>query len=175
MIGEKREQLLARIIPFYNGIADIRAIEAGDKDFGCIKPKPDNDFLSRQFVSSGRQCNTWNVRIAFVQSRKLNVFRPEIVPPLRNAMCLIDGKQGNQTTLIELIHQPEKALGQQSFWRDIDEVKIAAHQTPFNFKHRCKIKRGVQKSGTNPCLQQGVDLILHECNQRRNHDTDARP
>ena len=50
MIGEKSEQLLARIVALHHGVADVWAVETGDEDFGGVEAKTGNDLLPRQLV-----------------------------------------------------------------------------------------------------------------------------
>ena len=90
MRAEKFQQLLARIVAFDHGIANIRAVEAGNEDLRRFEPEPLGDLFACHRVGGGGERDARHLRIAFVQLRELDVFGTEIVSPLRNAMRFVD-------------------------------------------------------------------------------------
>jgi hypothetical protein len=77
--------------------------------------------------------------------------------------------------LVREVHQGEKALGQQALGRDVDQVEFVLAQPPLDFRRGGEILRGIEEGGAHAGLQQRVDLVLHQRDQRRDHDADARP
>ncbi len=175
MIGEKSEQLLARIVTLDDGVADVRAIEAGDKDLRRVEPEAGDDLLPRQLVGGGGERDARDVRVALVQFRELDVLGPEVVAPLRHAVRLVDGEQRELAARVELVHQADETVGKQALGRDVHQIELAAHQAAFGVDHRVESERGIEESGAYAGLQQRVDLILHQRDQRRDDDADARP
>ena len=55
--------------------------------------EPGKHFVARRLVGGGGQGDARHARIAFVQRRQLQVFRPKIVAPLRDAVSLVDCEQ----------------------------------------------------------------------------------
>ena len=98
MIGEESEQLLARIVALHHGVADVRAVETGDEDFGGVEAKTGDDLLPRQLVGRRGERDARDVRITFVQLGELDVLGAEIVAPLRHAMRFVNGDQRNRHT-----------------------------------------------------------------------------
>ena len=116
-----------------------------------------------------------NLRVAFVQPRQLDVLGAEIVPPLRYAMRLVDGEQGQSAAGVEPVEQTAEPLAEQALRSHVEEVEFAPHQPPLGVDEGVEILRGVDEGGAHSGLQQGVDLILHERDQRRYDDADAGP
>ena len=118
------EQLRARIVLFDDAIADVRAIEAGDEDPRIVQRQPVDDLVARDGVGGSGERDARHVRKALVQHRQLNIFGPEIVPPLRNAMRFVDGEQADARALEQLLetrrHQP--------FRRDVQQIDLALAQ-----------------------------------------------
>ena len=52
-----------------------------------------DDLLARHLVGGSRQRDAWHVGKAFGEDGQPDIFRAEIVPPLRYAMRLVDREQ----------------------------------------------------------------------------------
>ena len=101
---DETQQLCACLVFIDNGVADIGSIKAGDEYARLIECKPQNDFIARLRISGGGECNAWNIRKAFVKHRQLQIFRAEIMAPLRHAMRLVNGEQRDARLLQKLKH-----------------------------------------------------------------------
>ena len=93
--ADEAQQLLARTVLLDDGVADVRAVEAGEKDARTRQRQPLDDLIARDGIGRGRERDARHVRKALVQHGKLDVLRPEIVPPLRHAVGLVDGEQAD--------------------------------------------------------------------------------
>ena len=98
-----------------------------------------------------------------------DIFRTEIVPPLRHAMRLVDRKQRD----IGLAEQGEAARRQQPLRRDVEQVEIAGEQPPLDFRGFLERQRRVQHRRVDAGLEQARDLVAHQRDQRRDHDAAA--
>ena len=76
-----------------DAVADVRAIEAGDEDARLVETQPLDDVGACRPVRGRGQRDTRHIGKALVQHRELEIFRPEIMSPLRHAMRLVDGEQ----------------------------------------------------------------------------------
>ena len=70
-----------------DGVADVRAVEAGEEDecFAEAEAEADENFVARRLVGGGGERDARHVGIAFVQCRELQVFRPEIMASVRSS------------------------------------------------------------------------------------------
>ena len=146
-------------------ITDVGAVEAGDEYPRSVQIEPGEDFGTRRGVCGGGQRNAGDVRKALVQRRQAQIFRTEIVPPLRHAVRFVDGKQGD-TGLFE---QTLKTRCEQAFRCDIQQLELAGYKLALDLHRRCIVEAGVQKLGGNAQFLQGSNLVLHQRNQRRHH------
>ncbi len=112
---------------------------------------------------------------ALVQHGQLDVLGAEIVAPLRDAVRLVDGEQRDAGACAQhALEQAEKALGQQAFGRDVEQIQLARQQAPLHRRApRPQSERGVEEGGAHAELQQRIDLVLHQRDQRRDDDADA--
>ena len=163
------EYLLATVGFFDDLIMDVGAIERGDELPGVVELQTGDDFIARLLVGGGGQRNARHVRKAFVQHGQLDVFRPEVMPPLRHAMRFVDGKQRN----LRGLEQIEAARRHQALRCDIDQVDAAgAHQALDARRFFVGLGR-IQERGAHAQFGQRIHLILHQCDQRRDDHADA--
>ena len=150
-------------------VADVRAVETRDEAWRIGKPEPGDDLLARHLVGGRRQCDARHVRKAFGDHGQADIFRAEIVPPLRYAMRLVDRKQRD----IGLSKQGQAARRQKPLRRDVEQVEVAGEQPPLDFRGFVERQRRVQHRRIDAGLQQSRDLVAHQRDQRRHHDAAA--
>ncbi|MPM89437.1 hypothetical protein SDC9_136546 [bioreactor metagenome] len=168
--GQESEQLLAGIVLFHHGIADVRTVEAGQEDACFDQPQALQNLVARCLVGGGRQGNARHDRIAFVQGGQLQVFGAEVVPPLRDAVSFVDGEKRQLAGFVEGVEQGQGALEQQAFGRDVDEVEGAREHGLFDGLRFAPVEGRIEAGSLDAELGQGIDLILHQCDQRRDND-----
>ncbi len=108
---------------------------------------------------------------ALVQQRELQVFRAEVVAPLRNAVRLVDGEQRD----LRFFQQLEHARHRQALGRDVEQVEFAGLQGALRFLYLFAAQSRIQKCGADTELLQRRHLVLHQRDQRRDHQRGARP
>ncbi len=101
-------------------------------------------------------------------SGDLEIVGPEIMPPLGDAVGLVDGVQRDG----DFPEEPLKAFRQQALWSDVQQVDRPCQGALFDAARLSRGKAGVQKIGPQAVLSQGHDLVLHQGDQRRHHDAD---
>ncbi len=84
-------------------------------------------------------------------------------------MVWIIGSQSDFAALQKL----HGAFEQQAFGRDVQHVELAMQQALLDIPLRFGPLAGIQERGAHAELQQVVDLILHQRDQRRHDDADA--
>ncbi len=79
------------------------------------------------------------------------------------------------TTRAEASQPFEKAVGHEPLGRHVEQVELAAVQAREHAPRRGGVERRVVEGGPHARCQQGVDLVLHERDERRDDDAHARP
>ena len=101
---------------------------------------------------------------------QLQIIRPEVVPPLADAMRLIDGNQRNADRRQK---RRERSVVQ-PFRRNVDKLVVPMRKAGETAAHLLGIERGIDVGRGNAAPLQSVHLILHERNQGRNHQGRSR-
>ncbi len=117
----------------------------------------------------GREGRDGRVREFVRDPGKCQVIGPEIVAPFGNAVGFVHGKKRN----IQRFEPLDKILRVESLWRDVEQVQFVFSQSGVNFVTFLHRNRAVLRGGPESVCPGGVDLILHQRNERRNHDANA--
>ena len=103
---QKPQQLLPRVPFLRDAVLDIRAVEAADEMAGAPQREALDD-LGASAGGGGRgEGNAGYLGKVLLEQVELQVIGPEIVPPLRDAMGLVNGEQRNG----HLLQQSESAF-----------------------------------------------------------------
>ena len=167
--GQKGEQLAPRLVLDDDAVADIGAVETGDELARILQRQALADFMSGLGIGGGGQRNTRNVGKAIVQDRQAEIFRTEIMTPLRDAMRFVDRKERDATGRKQL----KAAIGEEPLGRHIEQINLACPHRSLDPAGLIETECGVEVFGAHAVFAQGVDLILHQSDQRRNHDAHA--
>ncbi len=106
----------------------------------------------------------------FGDDREADIFGPEIVAPLRDAMRLIDGEQGDPGAA----EHRQAARRDQTFRGDVEKVEFAGEQLPLDLVGFVPRQGGIQHRRLDARFQQARDLVAHQRDQGRDDDTAAR-
>src|SRR5690606_31717255 len=78
-LGEKTEQLLARLLLRHDAIEDVGAVEAGEKTLGIFQMQSLDDLLAGALVRRGGQGDARHLREILGKLAELEVLGTEIV------------------------------------------------------------------------------------------------
>ena len=106
------------------GVADVRPVEARGKDAGVVELQAVDEVVPRLRIGRRRQRHARHAREALLQQRELQIFGPEVMAPLANAMGFVDGKQPDP----DARQKPHEPVADQTFRRHIEKVYLARHQ-----------------------------------------------
>ena len=123
------------------------------------------DLAPGRRVRSGGQRDAGHVGVALVQHRKLEVLGPEIVTPLRDAVRLVDGEEGDAGA----VEEGEGALAHQALRGDVEQVERSRAGVCLDRADFVEGEGRVEVRGSHSRLQKRIHLILHQRDQR-GHD-----
>ena len=171
--AQEGQQLGAGVGLLDDAVADVGPVEAGDEDARVLEAQVGDNFLARRLVGGGRQRDARHVRVALVQDGELEVFRAEVVAPLRDAMRLVDGEEGEAVAL-GLGQQAGEIGRQQPLRRDVEQIQFAVREGALGAVGlHCRLA-GMDAGGAHAGLEQRRHLVLHQRDEGRNHDGRAR-
>ena len=150
-------------------------------DVGTIKPttvatrprkvEDAQDIVACLCIGGCGQSNQRDLRETPTQTAKCGVLGSKVMPPLRDTMGLVDCKQGDSH-----LRQPiEEVLVAQTLRTDIQQIKLTRMQPGQNLPRAIRVLTGVITSSSDTIGPQGIDLVLHQGDQRRDYDANARP
>ena len=143
-------------------VADVGAIETRDETGRIFERQFGHDLLAGTLVCRCRQRDAWYAREAFGQDLELAILGPEVVPPLRHAVRFVDGEQRH----LVLRQHVERAFLHEAFRCDVQKIEGAGCELAFDFVLRLPVQRRVEKRGPDADVEQSVDLVLHQSDQR---------
>ena len=169
LLAYEAQELTSRVDLVDDRVSNVRPIEARDEHPCGLEPEPRDDLHAGLRVGRCGQGDPRHVGKALVQQRELQVFGPEIVPPLRDAMRLVDREQRDLRSLEQL----EAARRRETLRRDVDEVELAGDERALDATRFVRIDGRIERRCAYAELGERGDLILHQRDQRRHDDTGA--
>jgi len=116
---------LGRRIPLIDDlVSDVWPIEARDKLRRVDQTEPLGDLLASQFVRGRGERHARHAGKTLGDDGEPDIFRAEIVSPLRDAMSLVDRKQRDPG----LLEQRKAAWVQQALRRDVEQIEITGDE-----------------------------------------------
>jgi hypothetical protein len=169
---DKAQQLVGDVLFSAIRVADVGAVKAADEMLGRFQLQALDDVGARQRIGGGRQrCAAPG--IALVQHAQRAVFGAEVVSPLAHAMRLVDGEQRQLALGMQVVEQTQKTWRVQPLGRGVEQGDVAALQAQLHLLRLVVAQGGVQIGGADAGLMQRADLVVHERDQRRDHDRHA--
>ena len=160
VIAEERVKLTTLVCLGRHSIANLRAIEAGDETRRAIELQALGDLLAIAHVGCGGERHARHAGKALAQRVQAQVVRAEVVTPLRDAVGLVDGDEGE-------LHPGEPrsvcaTVCEQTFRRDVKKVHIAGAQAFDDVALVPAVEGRVQVFGAQAQFAQCRDLVLHQ-------------
>ena len=152
-----------------DAVGKVRAVEAGDITARLMQLELLDDVGAHAFGGGGGERHHRRFGEKLPQLRDLAVFRPEIVPPLADAMRLVHGQQAHVPAL-QIREEPRQ---HQPLRRDIEQAELAIVQAAQPRPRLGLGNRGIEKGRRNAAGPHPVHLVLHQRDQRRHDDGEA--
>ncbi|GAB1411428.1 hypothetical protein MASR1M97_01640 [Candidatus Desulfobacillus denitrificans] len=172
--AQEGQQLGAGVGLLDDLVADVGTVEAGDEDARAAKLQVGDDFLACRLVGGGGERDARHLGPALVQEAELEVLRAEVVAPLRDAVRLVDGEEGEAVAggLAELVREVGR---EQPLRRDVEQVEFARHEGAAGAVGLLRRLAGMQAGGAHAGFEERRHLVLHQGDQRRDDEGRARP
>ena len=146
-------------------VAQVRAVEARHEHLGPLEVELLHDVPPHPLRRRRRQRQQRRPREHVAKLPQVAVVRPELVPPLGDAMRLVDGDQAHP----QPAQEPAKPLDGQPLRRDVQDLDESLSNLPHHPLDVPQRKRAVNKPSRNAIGVQPVHLVLHQRDQRRDH------
>src|SRR5437588_231999 len=101
--------------------------------------------------------------------RELQVIGPEVMAPFRDAVRLVDREQ-RDLRLAELL---QESLVVEALGRDVEQLQAAGAKAFGDGSHLVRVEARVEPRCVDAARREEVDLVLHQRDQRRDHDGHA--
>jgi hypothetical protein len=173
VISEEAQQLARGLSRVDDGVADVGPVEAGDEDARLVEPRRVMISCARQRVGGRRQRDARHragsaraaARAAGIPGGSRGPIARRSAPrrwrTARAAPRSSSGPAGRGSA------------GEQALRRDVEQVEFAAQQRALDRPRAFEVERGIEEGRAHAGLQQRVDLVLHQRDQRRDDDADA--
>ena len=168
-LAEEGHQLLARRFLGHDAVEDVRPVETGKETLGALQVQALDDLFAGAHVGGGGQGDARHMREQLGQLAQLQVFRAEVMAPLRHAVGLVDGEQRD----VQLAQEIEHARLHQALGRQVQHLQLTAAHAPGQLTLLLGVQGGVQRGRSHPKLIERGDLVVHQRDQRRNHHREA--
>ena len=169
LAAQKRKQfalLVCRLGDAPALVRQVRPIESGDDDGRLAQTKLTDNIGANIF--GGRCCQRDAGRRAELLPHlaQPGILRPEIVPPLADAVGFIDGED----LRIEPGHQLLKIGGEKPLRRDVEQPVEPIGQFAHHFlpAKSLRLQRAVEKRRGDSPIAELLDLVFHQRDERRN-------
>ena len=150
---------------------EIGPVKAGDNSLRRMQFQQLYDVIPHHRGSGGRKgAHRGTGRKCLQKLRDFQIAGPEILPPLGDTVGLIHRHKGQANGL----HQPQKSIVGQPLGGDIEELYLSPGGAAKDLPVFLKTHGGVEALRRHPRLPQCGHLILHQGNQRRDHQRQSR-
>ena len=150
-------------------VEEVGPGEPGDEDPRPIQVELLDDVAAHGVGGRGRQRDRGRLAQHPAEVSEAGVVGPEVVPPLADAVGLVDRQQLQP-------HRPDRlqeAAAAKAFGHDVDQLVLACRhpvQARAQLGHR---ERAVDQRHRQPQGLELIDLVLHQGDQRRDHQRQA--
>ena len=168
---EQLEQRPALVLRPQDLKAQVRPVKAGDDRHRVLQLQDADDVaahLRRRRGGEGGQGGPPRQLLQKVQN--FQIARAEILPPLGDAVRLVDREQRD----LQLLRERAEAVGQQPLRRDVEDLVSAEARVAVGLAQLLDGHGAVDAAGRDAGVLQGHDLILHERDERRDDERQPR-
>jgi large exoprotein involved in heme utilization and adhesion len=160
-----------RLVLRDDAVGEVRAVETGDEGGVGAQLQVLDDVGADALGGRGGERHDRHAGQEGAELRDLAVFRAEIVAPLGNAVRLVDGEGGD----VPRLQVGGPVVEHQTLRGDVEHPPFAAVQSAQAGARLVGVEGGVQVGGGDAGGLQLVHLVLHQGDERRDDDGQARP
>ncbi len=162
--AQQVQQLLARLALRRDAVLDVGSVETGDDVQRVVQLQPGADLGVRGPGRRRRQGDPGHLGPALVQHRQREVVGPEVVPPLRHAMRLVDREQGDPAPL----QQSRRGGGAptEGLRGHVQQVELLGQERLLDHPALGPVLAGVEERSADADRAQRIHLVLHEGDER---------
>src|SRR3989344_5947416 len=125
---DEAQQLRGGVLFLFEAVADVGPVKAADEQPRILQLQPLDDVLARERIGRGGERNARYLRVTLVQQRERAVFGAEIVAPLADAVCFVDGEQAQVAAAVQAVEQAQETGRVQPLGRGIQQREVAGLQ-----------------------------------------------
>ena len=166
---DQAQQLGQRLLFFDNRVADVGPVKAADKLARVFELQALHNVRTRQVVGGGGQGHARHTRETLVQNRQATVLGAKVVPPLAHAVGFVNRKQTQQTALVHLVEQSQKAWRGHPLGGGVKQSDVATEQALLHRMGLLATQGRIEQGRAHPHLQQSAHLVVHQRDQGRDH------
>ncbi len=167
---DEREELAERVDLGVDPVEQVGPVEAGDVDARIAEAQRDRDVGAHLLRGGRREGHDRRLREDLAQVGEAAVLGPEVVPPLADAVGLVHGDGAH----VEAAQLGQEARRHQALGRDVEQPVAPLAETAQAAPGVVRVERRVEEGGGDARDVEGVDLILHQGDERRDHHREAR-
>jgi hypothetical protein len=164
--GAERGGLVGRLLHLPR---QVRPVEPFDEPLQPLQPELRDDILLHVRRRRRGQRDDGGTADRLDRFLQPEVARAEIVAPLRDAVRLVDGEEGD----VDAGHHLQELRALEALRRDVEEAVLPCAQIGDPLPRLAEVERRVDGGGADVARVERVDLILHQRDERRDDDGDA--
>lgn len=125
--------------------------------------------------SGGSQSQAGHIREGIPWVHEFSIGRPKRHPPGGDAVRLVDREEGEGATLVEAAQHVGEDGDGDALRGDIKNLDAGLRLVQLGTDRvgRPLVLHAAEHAGVDALALQEADLVLHECEERRDHDCDA--
>ncbi len=168
MAAQHRAQLGAQVVAAEDAVGQVGPVERADQHLRPAQAQLLDDVAPHPLGGGGGEGVQRGLREALAQRAEQPVLGPEGVPPLADAVRLVDREVAHRRPL-EQAEEPLGPLAGEPLRRHVEQTQTAGQGVG---AHPVALRRpqgGVVVGGGDAVGAQRVDLVLHQRDERRDH------
>ena len=166
MFAEQLEQLAEPVALRQHGVGQILAIEAGKERLAAGDVELSDNVFSDALGGGCCEGDAGHVGEASAEGLEVSVVGPEVVSPLGDAVGLVDRDEADGYG----IEERHEAGHRQAFGRDIEDLDSPHERGRVDTADLRRWQAAVYERRGNAIRSEGVHLVLHERDERRDHE-----
>ena len=149
--------------------AQVGAVEAGDADIGVVEAEALADVVAHEGVGGGGQSDDGRVAQAGSGGAEVAVAGAEVVAPLRDAVGLVDGEEGD----VDAAQGGDKTTVGEALGGNVEEAEVAIGDAAQDVGLLLAGDSRIDGRGGDPVARERIDLVLHQREQGRDNEGEA--